>query len=221
MPGSDPLAGLDAETRGQYDKVLAGMYDGLPSVRFKTDHTKEAIEAAEVLLRTSAGLDVKSDHGKDTPRRFVEMLKELTTPPDIKWKTFPNDGMDEMIVTKRIPFVSLCSHHVIPFMGTAVIGYIPKNLIAGLSKFARVVHHFAHGLQVQEQLTKQIADFLEQRLEPLGVAVALEAEHLCMTIRGAQVPGATTYTAAMRGRFADHERTAKIEFLQHVNGGHR
>jgi GTP cyclohydrolase IA len=199
--------------------ALEDTFFGEPDFKKMRDD-KEAVEAAEVLLRTSAGLDIEDTHGTETPQRFVNMLRELTTPKDIKWKTFDNDGMDEMIVIEPIPFVSLCSHHVIPFMGAAYIGYIPKDRIAGLSKFARVVHHFSAALQVQERLTKQVADFLEQNLEPAGIAVVMKAEHLCMTIRGVQVPGAKTTTAAMRGRFSDHERTAKMEFLSHINGSH-
>jgi GTP cyclohydrolase I len=177
-----------------------------------------SVEAAEVLLQEATGLDVRDPHSVDTPRRFVEMLRELTTRPPIKWKTFPNDGTDEMIMVELIPFKSLCQHHVVPFIGTAAIGYVPKDTIAGLSKFARVVQHFAAGLQVQERLTKEIADFLEKELQPRGVAVLLRAEHFCMTIRGVQVPGAMTTTSDMRGVFADHDRTAKMEFLSQLKG---
>jgi len=179
----------------------------------------ELRKAAEQVLRGTTGLDTDSEHGRHTPDRFIKMLRELTTPTPIEFTTFKNDGMDEMIVVEAIPFVSLCNHHVVPFIGKAYIGYIPDDQIAGLSKFARVVHHFARRLQVQEQLTKDIADFLEENLKPLGVAVVLRAEHFCMTIRGVQVPGAKTYTAAMRGRFSEHERTAKAEFLAEINGG--
>jgi len=181
---------------------------------------KEAIEAATALLRSTVGLNPSDEHGKDTPARFVQMLRELTTPSDIKWKTFPNDGMDEMIVTEGIPFSSLCQHHVIPFIGVAHIGYVPDQLIAGLSKFARVVKYFAASLQVQERLTMQIAEYLDRELKPRGVAVSLRAEHLCMTIRGAQVPGAKTTTTVTKGVFADHSRTAKAEFLSQINGRH-
>jgi GTP cyclohydrolase I len=176
--------------------------------------------AAKVLLHDAAGLDVADEHGVDTPKRYVEMLRELTTPQPMKFTTFSNDGMDEMVVIDNIPFVSLCNHHVVPFMGVAHIGYIPNELIAGLSKFARVVDHFAKRLQIQERMTKQIADFLEEQLNPLGLAVILKAEHLCMTIRGAHAPGTKTTTSVMRGRFADHERTAKMEFLMRISNGH-
>jgi GTP cyclohydrolase I len=180
----------------------------------------EAIDAAATVLRITTNLDVEDVHGVDTPRRFVEMLMELTTPTPIKWTTFPNEGMDEMIIVRDIPFTSLCQHHVVPFIGHAHVGYIPDKLLPGLSKIARTVQHFAHSLQVQERLTKEVADFLEENLMPLGVAVVIEAEHMCMAIRGVQVHGAETYTAVMRGRFMDHERTAKAEFLSRINGGH-
>jgi GTP cyclohydrolase I len=192
----------------------------LQQIKDESDR-KEAVEAAETLLRLVCGLDVNDAHGKDTPVRFVEMLRELTTPKPIKFTTFPSEGFDEMIVTDRIPFRSLCEHHVVPFIGHAAIGYVPGDKIVGLSKFARVVHHFACGIQVQERLTKQIAEFLNDQLQPRGVAVFLEAEHLCMTIRGAQVPGAMTRTAVMKGVFADHEKTAKMEFFEHLRGGRR
>lgn len=194
--------------------------DRIADIRFG-EPDREAIEAAEVVLRIATGLDVNGDHGKETPSRFVAMLKELTTPPPIKWKTFPNDGTDEMITIGDIPFTSLCNHHVIPFIGIAHISYVPREHIAGLSKFARVVHHFARSLQTQEHLTRQIADYLEENLKPRGVGVVLKAEHMCMTIRGVQVPGAKTTTADMRGVFNDHERTAKMEFLASINGSHK
>jgi GTP cyclohydrolase IA len=178
---------------------------------------REAIEAATVALRIAAGLN-ESFHSEDTPRRFVDMLMELTTPTEIKWTTFPNENMDEMIIQRSIPFSSLCEHHVIPFIGVCHIGYVPKDLIVGLSKLARVVHHFAHALQVQERLTQQIADFLNENLKPRGVAVIMDAEHLCMTVRGAQAPGTRTSTATMLGVFGDHDRTAKMEFLSRLGG---
>lgn len=177
----------------------------------------EVANAAKFLLEHTVGLK-DDDHGADTPARFVAMLEELTSPRSINFKTFDAKGADQMIIVRKIPFVSLCNHHVVPFIGLADIGYIPKDKIAGLSKFARVVQELARSLQVQERLTEEIADYLEQQLEPRGVAVVLEAEHLCMTIRGVQVPGTKTYTAVMRGFFNDHTRTAKAEFLERING---
>lgn len=182
---------------------------------FDLEITAEA--AAKILLEQTVGL-MPDDHGKDTPRRFVEMLRELTTATIPNFTTFDAKGADQMVIVRNIPFVSLCNHHVVPFIGKADIGYIPRDKIAGLSKFARVVQFFAHCLQVQERLTEQIAEYLENKLEPRGVAVVLEAEHLCMTIRGVQAPGTKTYTAVMKGFFNEHDRTAKAEFLERING---
>jgi GTP cyclohydrolase I len=174
-------------------------------------------EIASELLQRTTGLDVDSEHGYDTPTRFVKMLRELTTPAEIKFTTFSNtEEVDEMVVVKDIEFYTFCNHHIIPFFGVAHVAYVPDQLLVGLSKFARVVRETAKGLWVQEHLTIAIADYLEEHLEPKGLAVVMEAEHLCMTMRGVQVPGARTTTAAMRGVFADHSRTAKAEFLQHI-----
>jgi GTP cyclohydrolase I len=214
---SDGMFDLPADVIRERQKYIQETRFGDHGLLTFPKDDKEAIEAAEVVLRTSAGLSL-DEHGADTPRRFVEMLRELTTPPDIKWKSFTNDRMDEMIIIREIPFVSLCNHHVIPFIGVAHIGYVPDKKIAGLSKFARVVRHFAHALQMQERLTMQVANFLQAQLEPRGVAVLISAEHMCMTIRGVQSPGTKTDTTAMLGVFADHERTAKAEFLARING---
>lgn len=171
------------------------------------------------LLADVAGLDVTGPHGADTPRRFIQMLRELTTPEQFEFTTFPAQSQN-MIVIRDIPFSSVCSHHVIPFVGYAHVAYVPDEKIAGLSKFARLVRAQARKLQVQETLTMEIADIIDQVLQPLGVGVVMEAEHLCMTIRGVQAPGAKTRTAEMRGVFSNHEKTAKAEFLSAINSGH-
>lgn len=172
------------------------------------------IERAQDLLQACVIQDwVDNPHLKDTPRRFAQMLTDLTTPVDYNFTTFPNEGLDEMVIIKGIPFYTLCAHHVIPFFGEAHVAYVPGPKIAGLSKFARAVQYFAKGLNVQEELTQTVADFLDDELAPRGVAVIMEAEHLCMTMRGAQVPGTRTRTGSMKGVFADHSRTAKAEFL--------
>ena len=177
-------------------------------------------DLAEEILQIHAGLDVTSDHGRDTPKRFVTMLEELTQCKDcngecMKWKVFKED-VDQMVVINRIPFASVCNHHVVPFVGFAWIGYVPGGAVAGLSKFARVVHHFARRLQVQERLTQQVAEFLASELNPKGVIVVMEAEHLCTTIRGVQTPGTITRTVETHGVFSDHSRTAKHEFLMGI-----
>jgi GTP cyclohydrolase I len=179
-------------------------------------------EEAAIMLARHAGV-LLDEHGKDTPRRFLQMLEDLTKCKTcigecIKWKKFKAEAQD-MIVIRDIPFTSVCNHHIVPFMGKAHIAYVPDAYIAGLSKFARVTHHFASQPQVQERLTSQIANYLEDHLNPLGVGVVLEAEHLCMTIRGVQVPGTYTSTQTMRGVFADHAKTAKAEFMGMINHG--
>jgi GTP cyclohydrolase I len=171
------------------------------------------------LLRGKAGL-TDNEHGADTPKRFVAMLDELTSCKEcdgecMKWKTFASSS-DDMVIVNKIPFSSVCNHHVVPFVGHAWIGYVPSGQIAGLSKFARVVHHFARRLQVQEELCSSVAEFLQSSLDPKGIVVRMEAEHLCMTIRGVQVPGTTTVTTTTRGVFADHTKTAKAEFMSSI-----
>lgn len=139
----------------------------------------------------------------ETPRRMALSLLELTSGYDADiaglFKTFDANGYDEMVIVRDIPFASLCEHHVLPFYGKAAIAYIPVGRIVGLSKLARVVDAFARRLQVQERLVNEIADALVEHLEPMGVAVILEAEHLCMSLRGAKTPGSTTITSALRG----------------------
>lgn len=164
------------------------------------------------------------EHGVETPGRFLAMLDEVTECKNcdescIKWKDFPAETQD-MIVVQRIPFSSVCNHHLVTFAGFAHIAYVPSGRMAGLSKFARVVKHYARQVQVQERLTAQISGYLHRQLAPQGVAVVLRAEHLCMTIRGVQAPGTYTTTARMTGVFADHDRSAKLEFLTYLGGQH-
>jgi len=170
---------------------------------------------AQGLLEAVVGLDTNIEHMQRTPERFVQMLTEMTTPQPFTFTTFPASSRD-MIVVKSIPVVSLCAHHVVPYRGVAYVGYIPERLIVGLSKIPRLVRNCAAKLSVQEELTTDIADQLQKRLETDDVAVVMECEHLCMTIRGVQAPGTTTYTAVMRGVFGLHERTAKDEFLRAI-----
>jgi len=196
-----------------------GFFKKGPGVtQIEMHHEASVLESARHLLTETTGLKT-DEHGMDTPKRFVKMLRELTTPEDIKWKVFPASG-DEMVSVYNIPFVSLCNHHVVPFIGLAHIGYVPEKLEAGLSKFARVVKWHAAGLQVQERLTSQVAKWLELHLDPKGLIVVMEAEHLCMTIRGVHSPGTKTRTTSVKGVFADHDRTAKAEFLAGLNGRH-
>jgi GTP cyclohydrolase I len=170
-------------------------------------------ERATRELLTALGADVESESLRDTPRRVAAAYAELLTPQPFAVTTFPNDeGYDELVIARSIPFHSLCEHHLLPFHGVAHVAYLPGERILGLSKLARVVDLFARGLQVQERLTTQVADWVDERLAPKGVGVVLEAEHLCMTIRGVQKPGAVTVTSALRGLVRDDERT-RGEFL--------
>ncbi len=173
--------------------------------------------ASDLLEALDVGLD--TEHTKDTPERYARMLWELTHPPKFEFTTFPNEpAVDEMVVLNDIPFFSLCQHHVIPFFGVAHVGYIPGSRLAGLSKFARAVQSVSKGLWVQELLNSAIADAIENALvDPLGVAVVLSAEHLCMSMRGVQVPGVRTTTSVLRGAFADHKRLARQEFFNHID----
>ena len=170
-------------------------------------------EAAAADFLIALGVDLDDESRRDTPRRIARMYDELLTPEPFDATTFPNDaGYDELVVAREIPFHSLCEHHLLPFTGVAHVGYLPGERIIGLSKLARVVDHFARALQVQERLTTQVANWLQQELQPKGVGVVLEAEHLCMSIRGVQKPGATTVTSALHGLVRDDPRTRQ-EFL--------
>ena len=180
-------------------------------------------DAAEQLLSSLPGWDeVPEHHRAETPKRFVAMLTEMmqVTDFDERFKVFPNEGgVDQMVCLAPIPFYTLCAHHVVPFFGNAYIGYIPDQHIAGLSKFARTVKGISKGLWVQEDLTEEIAAYLQEKLLPLGVAVVMRAEHMCMAMRGVAQPGVITTTSAMKGVFSDHSRTAKAEFLAWVQAG--
>src|SRR3954447_3335309 len=170
-------------------------------------------KAAARDLLVALGCDLDDESVRETPRRLAETYAELLTPRPFNPTTFPNDeGYDELVIARDIPFHSLCEHHLIPFVGVAHVAYLPAERIVGLSKLARVVEHFARRLQVQERMTVQVADWLEQELEPRGVGVVLDAEHFCMTIRGVQKPGARTTTSALRGHVRNDPRT-RAEFL--------
>jgi len=172
-----------------------------------------AAERACFDLLRALGTDPDAPGLADTPRRMADAYAELLTPVPFEPTTFPNsDGYDELVVAGSIPFHSLCEHHLLPFHGVAHVGYLPGERIIGLSKLARVVELFARDLQVQERLTQQVADWLDQRLAPRGVGVVLEAEHLCMSLRGVQKHGARTVTSALHGLVREDSRTRQ-EFL--------
>jgi GTP cyclohydrolase IA len=169
-------------------------------------------EAARELLR-ALGANVDAEGLQETPRRMADAYSELLTPQPFRPTTFPNeDGYDELIVARAIPFHSLCMHHLLPFHGVAHIGYLPGERIIGLSKLGRVVELFARDLQIQERMTTQIASWIQRELDPKGVGVVLEAEHMCMSLRGVQKLGAKTVTSALHGLVRDDARTRQ-EFL--------
>jgi GTP cyclohydrolase I len=172
-----------------------------------------AVERAAADLLRALGADVDAAALEETPRRVADAYAELLTPQPFRPTTFPNDDVyDELIVARSIPFHSLCMHHLLPFHGVAHIGYLPGERIIGLSKLGRVVEYFSRDLQIQERLTTQVAGWLQRELEPKGVGVVLEAEHLCMSLRGVQKLGAKTVTSALRGVVRDDARTRQ-EFL--------
>ena len=186
------------------------MIEALPNTTL-IDLSRAEDAAADFLH--AIGADLSSESVADTPRRMAKLYAELLTPAPFNPTTFPNDGAyDELVVARDISFHSLCEHHLLPFVGVAHVAYLPGERILGLSKLARVVDYFARSLQVQERLTCEVADWLERELRPKGVGVVLEAEHMCMSLRGVQKHGATTVTSALRGSVRDDARTRQ-EFL--------
>jgi GTP cyclohydrolase IA len=170
-------------------------------------------EQAVADLLAALGQDPASAHLLDTPRRVAASYAELLTPVAFTPTSFPNDeGYDELVLAKAIPFQSLCQHHMLPFVGVAHVGYLPAGRILGLSKLARVVELFARRLQLQERLTKQVADWLQAELAPQGVGVVLEAEHLCMSLRGVRAAGARTVTSTLHGLLRTDPRSRQEFF---------
>lgn len=164
-------------------------------------------------LLVALGADPEHEELRDTPRRVAAALEELLERRPFSFTTFANEqGYDELVLVRDISFHSLCRHHLLPFSGVAHVAYLPAERIVGLSKLARAVEFIARGLQVQEQLTSEVADLLERRLAPNGVGVVLEAEHSCMSVRGVRRPGAVTVTSAVRGLLRDDART-RAEFF--------
>lgn len=167
---------------------------------------------------TALGQDTSSEHLRDTPRRAATALADMLSPQPFVLTTFANDaGYDQSVIARDIHFHSLCAHHVLPFVGTAHVAYVPDQRIAGLSKLARLVEFFSRGLQTQERLTTQIAGALQDALAPLGVGVMLQAEHLCMSLRGVEARGTRTTTTSLVGALRD-DPSARNEFLSLIVG---
>jgi len=179
------------------------------------------VRAAVNELLLGIGEDPERDGLRDTPRRISDMYAEifggLATDPAEYLKVGFEVAHDEMVLLRNIPFYSMCEHHFLPFHGEAHVGYVPDGRVVGISKLARVVEAFARRPQIQEQLTSQVADTIMEALQPDGVAVVIEAEHLCMTMRGVKKPGSRMITSAMRGTFRQSSVT-RAEFLSLVRG---
>jgi GTP cyclohydrolase I len=183
----------------------------------------ESIEKGVKLILEGIGEDPKRPGIQGTPKRVASMFKEilggLSEDPAKHMRVIQDEKHDEMVLIKNIPLYSMCEHHLLPFAGVAHVAYIPKGgRIVGLSKIARVVEAYARRLQVQERLTKQIADLIDQRLKPLGVMVVIEAEHMCMSMRGAKKPKSVTVTSAVRGSFRT-SHTTRTEAMTLIKGG--
>jgi len=181
-------------------------------------HQRPAIDhdGAKLAIRNllvALGRDVSDPELQETPRRVASAFAELLAREPVALTTFPNDaGYDELVIVRDIPFHSLCMHHLLPFHGVAHVAYLPAERIIGLSKLARVVELFARDLQLQERLTMQIASCLQEHLRPKGVGVVIEAEHMCMSLRGVQKDGTQTTTSALLGLLREDART-RSEFF--------
>lgn len=172
-----------------------------------------AAEKAAAAFLHALGVSTAGEQLRDTPGRMARAYAELFTAKPFEATTFPNDeGYDELVLARDIPLRSVCEHHLLPFTGTACVGYLPGDRILGLSKLARVVEYFASRPQVQERLTKQVADWLVEHLQPRAVGVVMRAEHTCMTLRGVHATGSTTVTSTLLGTLRTDARSRQEFF---------
>ena len=184
----------------------------------------ERIERAVREILLAVGEDPDREGLKATPRRvanmYAELLEGMQHGPSEHLRSIFHEKYDEVVLLRDIPFFSICEHHMMPFIGTANVAYLPDGKVLGVSKIARIVDCFAKRLQVQERLTAQVADFLMDNLKPKGVAVVIEASHSCMTIRGIRKPSSEMVTSALRGLFKSDPRSrAEVLGLMHKNRG--
>lgn len=185
----------------------------MPPVGAISPIDQERAQQAVADLLDALGVDRSADGLRDTPRRVAAAYAEMLTPRTFNATTFPNDGdYDQLVVVSDIRFSSLCEHHMLPFVGVAHVGYLPGDRIIGLSKLPRIVEQRSRSLQVQERLTTEIADWLEQTLQPRAVGVVLEANHMCMALRGVRQANSLTTTSALRGLLREDPRTRKEFF---------
>lgn len=185
----------------------------LPLVRHDFEPDLDRAEQAAASFLQALGIATDAPGLARTPRRMARAYAEMFSPRPFHVTTFDNDqGYDELVLARSIPFRSVCEHHMLPFTGIAHVGYLPAQRIVGLSKLARVVEHFACRPQIQERLTKQIADWLDRQLQPRGVGVLMSAEHTCMTLRGVHATGSSTVTSTLLGGLRSDLRSRQ-EFL--------
>ena len=222
-PPSTPALGASGHLQAARRSEGAQAAAGLPPPHALAAVRPNELPPAEIDLHRAAravselldalGIDRDGDGLADTPTRVARAYAELLTPEPFEATTFANvEGYDELVVARSIPFSSLCEHHLLPFTGVAHVGYLPGDRLLGLSKLARVVTHYSRRLQVQERLTTQVAQWLDQALHPKGVGVVLEAEHACMSLRGVRAAGSKTVTSSLVGIIRDDGRT-RSEFF--------
>lgn len=185
--------------------VKASVFD----IKELAGHMREALAIVDNTARE--GL-------RETPERWAKMFLELTSGHEFTMTTFKNPGCDEMVAEVGIPFYSLCEHHLAPFFGTASVAYIPGKRIVGISKLCRTVEHFSRRLQVQENMTQQVAEMLDKSLKPKGVAVMIRARHMCQEMRGIRKCGVETVTSCLRGAFLKNP-AARAEFMHMAREG--
>lgn len=195
----------------------------MPDKRKRKKMDLKKIERGVKFILEGVGEEPARPGLKETPQRVAHMFSEImggiSEDPSSQLRVIQGEKHDEMVLIKNIPLYSMCEHHLLPFAGVAHVAYIPKGgRIVGLSKIARVVDIFSRRLQIQERLTKQIADLINGHLHPLGVMVVIEAEHMCMSMRGAKKPKSLTVTSAVRGSFRTHPAT-RSEAMTLIRGG--
>ena len=217
------VAEIETEIGESDEAALAGPIEGSGgrhAVGRAHDHDNGKVEDAVRAILVEIGEDPERDGLLGTPDRVHRMYAELTAGYHVDPERLVNSAIfevdySEMVVVKDIPFYSLCEHHLLPFFGTASVAYIPRGRVIGLSKIPRIVEMYARRLQIQERMTQQIADFLNERLQPQGVGVVVEANHLCAVMRGIRKPGTVMTTSAVLGLFRSRDRT-RAEFLSHL-----
>ena len=172
-----------------------------------------AAERAAAAFLSALGVKLNGEGLSETPARMAKAYAELFDPKPLRLTTFPNnEGYDELVIAREIPFRTVCEHHLLPFSGVAQVGYLPGERILGLSKLARLVEYFAARPQTQERLTKQVADYLYESVRARGAGVVMQAEHTCMTLRGVRAVGSKTVTSALLGTLREDQRS-RTEFF--------